>query len=102
MSPRRTLKEMADEVLGLVYIAGNVTEARKAEELLTEWRIDYALSLEAFTSGFPIFQSAEYKGLFFYVPSGKHRFCKNLLESQGLKDTIELEPEETSELPHGT
>ena len=102
MSPRRTMEEMGDQVLDLVYIAGNVTEAKKAEDLLTEWRIDYALSLEAFTTGFPIFQSAEYKGLFFYVPTGKHRFCKDLLESQGLTDTIDLEPEEPSELPHGT
>ncbi len=102
MSPRRTAEEMADQTLSLVYIAGNVADAKKAEALLTEWRIDYVLSLEPFTTAFPLFQSAEYKGLFFYVLTGQHRFCRDLLKSNGLSDTVELDVEESSEAKHGS
>lgn len=95
MSPRRDEREMAGTALSLVYIAGNVTDAKTAERLLTEHRIDYTLSLDAYTTGSLL--GGEYTGLFFYVPCTDHRRCRALLESGGLTDTIALDQEEAEE-----
>ena len=94
MMPRRTVDELTGTPLNLVYIAGNVTEAEEAERCLTDAGVDYALSLEPFTTPFRRVLGWEYTGLFFYVPTPQHPFAQRLLEGRGLGDTVPLEQED--------
>ena len=96
---RRTSEELAGNPLSLVYIAGNLPDAEAAEQRLTEMGVDYALSLEPFTT--LSLMGGEYTGLFVYVPTAQHRFCREMLERHGLTDTVELESSESLERPHG-
>jgi len=86
---RFTLEEFASRNPTLVYIAGNMVDAERAEQALGEFEIDYALNIEPFT-GTSLFGRVR-QGLFVYVSkeiAGKGRIC---LEGNGLTDTIELE-----------
>ncbi len=97
--PRRTEEELAGVPLSLVYIAGNLIDAEKAERLLTESGIDYLLKLEPFTT--TSVMRGEYMGLFVYVPTYEHGRCREFLEACRLTDTVELEASEPSETLHG-
>lgn len=96
---RRTSEELVGTPLSLVFIAGNLADAEAAEERLTEMGIDYALSLERFTTA--SFMGGEYTGLFVYVPAAQHRFCREMLERHGLTDTVDPEASESLERPDG-
>lgn len=89
MCPRHTVDELADTPLSLVYIAGNTGEAQAVERVLDERQIDYAISLEAFTTASPLVFGGEYRGVFFYVPRFQHQLVRQLLEAKGLKDTVD-------------
>lgn len=78
------------ESLSLVYIAGNTADAARAERVLTEQGLDYVLSLEPFVSASPVW-TGERMGLFVYVPTALHRSCRDLLERNGLTDTVDLD-----------
>ena len=87
------MRRSADQLpgsLSLVYIAGNVAEAEKAERTLTEHGVDYALSLEPFAST-SVMLVGEHTGLFVYVPAAQHRSCREMLERNGLTDTVGLD-----------
>jgi len=77
--------------LSLVYIAGNLVEAKRVEAVLKGLRIDYVLELEEFMSTSIIVMATHYVGLHVYVPSARHEFCKTALEQQGLLNTIPLD-----------
>lgn len=79
--------EFSGAPLSLVYIAGNLADARKAERALTESGVDYALSLEPFVSD-SLVRAGEHAGLFVYVPAAQHRSCREILERNGLTDTV--------------
>jgi len=96
---RRTNEELAGTPLSLVFIAGNLADAEAAEQRLTEMGVDYALSLEPFTT--LSLMGGEYTGLFVYVPTAQHRFCREMLERHGLTDTVEPESSESVERSHG-
>jgi len=96
---RRTAAELSGIPLSLVYIAGNLPDAEAAEQRLTEMGIDYALSLEPFTT--LSLMGGEYTGLFVYVPTAQHRFCREMLERHGLTDTVDPESSESLERPYG-
>ncbi len=87
---RRTDDGLAGTPLSLVYIADNVTDACKAERILTGRGIDYTLSLEPFAST-SVMLVAERTGLFVYVPTSQHRACRELLERNGLTDTVAMD-----------
>lgn len=87
---RRTAEELHGTPLSLVYIAGNVVDAERAERTLTEHGVDYALSLEPFAST-SIMRAGEHTGLFVYVPTAQHRSCREMLERSGLTDTVGLD-----------
>lgn len=87
---RRTAEELYGTPLSLVYIAGNMVDAEKAERTLTEHGVDYALSLEPFAST-SIMRAGEHTGLFVYVPTAQHRSCREMLERSGLTDTVGLD-----------
>jgi len=96
---RKSNEELAGTSLSLVYIAGNLPDAEAAEQRLTEMGIDYTLRLEQFTTA--SFMGGEYTGLFVYVPTAQHRFCREMLERHGLTDTVDPEAGESVERPHG-
>ena len=97
------MRRSADQLpgsLSLVYIAGNVAEAEKAERTLTEHGVDYALSLEPFAST-SLMRVGEHTGLFVYVPAALYRSCLEMLERNGLTDTVGLEEALPEEKPDG-
>lgn len=84
---RRDPDALGDKSLVLVFIAGRVREAERAEAALTSAGIDYCLEAEEFTQG--ILSSAR-RGLGFYVSEGqassaRHELAKAELHS-GLID----------------
>lgn len=87
---RRTADELSGTPLSLVYIAGSVGDAEKAERALTEHGVDYVLSLEPFAST-SVMRTGEHVGLFVYVPTAQHRSCREMLERNGLADTVGLD-----------
>lgn len=87
---RRMADELSGTPLSLVYIADNTVDAHKAERILTEQGIDYALSLEPFAST-SVMLVGEHTGLFVYVPAAQHRSSREMLERNGLTDTVELD-----------
>ncbi len=96
------MRRGADEIpspLSLVYIAGNLVDAEAAERWLTDAGMEYTLSVEPFTTR--SFLGGEYLGLFISVPTATHRRCRDLLESHGLTDTVEIDSPESLERPHG-
>ena len=78
-----------------MYIANNLTDAHKAERLLTDIGIEYAVDLEPFTT--TGIMGGEYIGLFLYVPTLEQPQCCELLEAHGLTDTVPLEEETIAE-----
>lgn len=98
--PRRTGNDLREVPLSLVYIAGNVVDAEKAERTLTAQGVDYVLSLESFAST-SVMLVGERTGLFVYVPTAQHRSCRELLERSGLMDTVGLDEDQLMEKPDG-
>lgn len=90
--PRCQLEDLSKRKPTLVYIAGNVAEAEKAERVLGDQGIDYALTLDSFVTTSLL--GGQYTGLFVYVPYADYQMSRVHLEAQGLKDTVELEVEE--------
>lgn len=97
MSPRQSVEELeakvGDTPLGLVYIASNVEDARRAEQSLDDQSIEFAVSVEPYTQSFGLTLGAQYQGVFFYVPLSQHDSARRILNEAGLHDTIELDGE---------
>ena len=80
---RVEITEFSDKESSLIFIAGKLREAEKAEKLLTENNIPYAIQIEEFFK--PIFfGSSVMKGVAFYVLSEQYDFCKTLFYENGL------------------
>jgi hypothetical protein len=77
-----------DKALMLVFIAGTVAEAKRAEAALTAAGMDYCIDAEEYVQGvgFPI--SGPYMGLGFYVLEGQASYARRLLESAELASGI--------------
>ena len=91
---RRT-SEFFTVPLSLVYIAGSLSDANKAEGILTEQGVDYALSLDDYShdSMLGAVFGGVYKGLFVSVRTSDHRRAYDMLEGAGLTDTVGLQEE---------
>lgn len=91
---RRT-SEFFTVPLSLVYIAGNLSDANKAEGILTEQGVDYALSLDDYShdSMLGAVFGGVYKGLFVSVRTIDHRRAYDMLAGAGLTDTVGLQEE---------
>ena len=74
---------LADRELHLVFIARNTSEARRAEELLTEVGVDYTLDFEPFFHA-GIFGVGTLTGVGFFVLSSQAAYCRELLRDRGL------------------
>lgn len=88
----RRQAECFDTPLDLVFIAGNLSDAKTAERVLTEQGVDYAIALEQFKheSVLGAVFGNTYNGIFFYVPSAVHRMTMDILEGAGMQDTVPL------------
>ena len=82
---------LADAEPALVFIACNVSEARRAEELLTASGVDYALSFETFVRSGPLaslFGASENVGVGLSVAPDRAAACRDLLHRHGLRSGI--------------
>ena len=84
---RVTLNDFADKEVARIYLAGELTEAKRVEEILSVNGINYAVEVEPYVR-LSVF-SSEYAGAAFYVLSGQADFCKQVLFEAGLKVGIE-------------
>jgi hypothetical protein len=82
---RVTLDDFGDKEVTRIYLAGELAEAKRVEEVLSANGIHYAVTVEPYmTLSFLSFPS-EYKGAAFYVVLGQAQFCKRALLEAGLK-----------------
>jgi hypothetical protein len=86
---RVTLDDFADKEVARIYLAGELTEAKRVEQILSVNGINYAVEVEPYVR-LSVF-SSEYAGAAFYVLSGQADFCKRALFEAGLKVGIEDE-----------
>ena len=86
---------LRDSETTLVFIACNVGEARRAEDVLTQNGVDYCLSFEPFMRAgifAALLKPSEHVGVGFTVVSGQAAFCRDLLSRHGLRIGIVDEP----------
>ena len=91
---RFTLEEFRERQPELIYIAGNLTEAKQVETVLNEKQIDYALNVEAFAK--QSFLGGTYPGVFFYVSVHDAQDSRECLILQGLTATVAVDESEFS------
>jgi hypothetical protein len=79
-----TLESFEDKEVRRVFVAANLREAQRTEELLMSEGIDYAVEPEVFSKvRLGIWQS-QAVGAVFYVLAGQVAYCRKLLEESGL------------------
>lgn len=84
---RVAFEDFVDKELERIYLAAELAEAKRVEEVLSANGIDYAVEVERYTR-LSLF-SSEYAGAAFYVISGQANFCKRVLVEAGLKTGIQ-------------
>lgn len=85
-----------DSELEPVFIAANVREIDRVEQLLRNEGIEYEVRPETFER-FVVLGSSCYQGLLFEVLSGQAAYCRSLLEKSGLARGViyERDPRES-------
>jgi len=73
---RRDRDDFGDKSLALVFIAGTVREAERAETILASVGIDFCFDVADFTQGV---LSSPRSGLGFYVVEGQATFARQAL-----------------------
>ena len=86
---RVTLDDFEAREVSRIYLAAEVAEAKRVEQVLTANDIDYAVEVEPYVR-MSIF-SSEYAGAAFYVLAGQAEYCKRALFEAGLKIGIQDE-----------
>ena len=79
---RKSIAEFAIDERERILVAVNLNEAQKAESLLDEIKIDYAVNIEPYYRISP-FQT-EHQGAAFYVRPEKAEYCRKVLKEKGL------------------
>ena len=79
---RKPFEEFLIDERERVLIAVNLSEAGRAEEILNQSNIDYAVNIEPYYRISP-FQT-EHQGAAFYVKSEDAEFCRKILKERGL------------------
>lgn len=79
--PRQDREALRDKRLVLVFIAGSVREAERAEATLTAAEITYCVDAEEFTQGILL---SPHAGVGFYVIEGQAPFARYRLRTAGL------------------
>lgn len=86
---RMDLEDCKDKNFERVYMAGNQEEAKRVEALLHDNNVDYAVSLEPFTTVTGLIKGGSEKyGVAFYVPAGRGDWCRDIFVRQGLDSGI--------------
>lgn len=80
---RVEITEFAEKPTSRIFIAGNLREAERAEKLLTENDISYAVEIEEFIKP-GLFFGGVMEGVAFYVLSDQRDLCKALFYENGL------------------
>lgn len=80
---RKSIEEFDLDERERIFIAVNLNEAEKAEEILNANRIDYAVNIEPYYTITPF--STEHQGAAFYVKSEYSEFCRKILKEKGLR-----------------
>ena len=70
--------DFAERDTTLIFLAKDVAEAERVEDLLTDEGVDFMTTLERFVSGLSLF-SSERSGIGFHVLGGQADFCRDLL-----------------------
>lgn len=78
---RKSFEQFLIDERERIFIAVNMSEAEKAEEILNEFKIDYSINIEPYYRISP-FQT-EHQGAAFYVKSENAEFCRNILAGRG-------------------
>ena len=79
---RKSFEEFLIDERERILVAVNLSEAKKAEEILNEIIIDYAINIEPYYRISP-FQT-EHQGAAFYVKSENADSCRKILKEKGL------------------
>jgi len=82
--PRVEIEEFSDKDISRIYIAGTIEEAERAEALLSENGISFAVQIEEFM-GPGLLTSSLKHGWSFYVVSGQADFSRRLFLQNGLE-----------------
>jgi hypothetical protein len=92
---RRDPDAFGEAALALLFIAGNIHEARSAEGELTKSGIDYCLQTEEFIQGF---LASTRTGVGFYVLQSEASVARHVLEKADLASgLVDPEPGERPE-----
>ena len=83
-------EELGDRDASMVFIAGSLGEARRAEGLLTAIGVDYVVRIEPFVGN--LFSRAR-NGAAFYVAFRQADYCRSTLVAAGLSRGVVEDPE---------
>ncbi len=78
---RVDVDDFADQEVSRIFIAAALSEAKRAEVVLTEGDVDYAVSVELFRAGL---LTRPRHGAVFYVGSAQAARCREVLSASGL------------------
>jgi hypothetical protein len=81
---RIEIDEFSHKDIARIFIAGRIREAERAETLLTENGVPYAVQIEEFFEG-GLLSVGVRKGAAFYILSSQRDFCRRLFFENGLK-----------------
>ena len=78
------IEDFSGKDISRIFIARNIREAERAEKLLEENGVSYAVQIEEFVGPGLLTISAK-NGVAFYVLSSQHDFCRDLFFRNDLK-----------------
>lgn len=87
---RIQIEDFIDKEISRIFIATNVEQSERVEDILTREGIDYAIVMEPYLR-IGLISTSELKGIAFYTLSGQAQYCINLLESEGLSSGLTFE-----------
>jgi len=88
---RVAFDDFGEKDIARIYLAAELAEAQRVEEVLSANGIEYAVEVEPYMSLSFFSFSSESRGAAFYVLSGQANFCKRALLEAGLELGIQEE-----------
>ena len=80
------MEEFSERRPELVYIAGNLVDAKNVESALSDSHIDYAINIENYEKN--SFLGGTYPGVFFYVSDQDAHRSRECLKALGFTNII--------------
>lgn len=78
-----SLEDFSDNQIARIYIARNIKEAERAEQILSKNGVDYAIELEPYWQ--MVLFASEYIGAAFYVLFNQAEVCQEIFRTEGMK-----------------